>query len=232
MQQILNTNKDCYLTSIEENYLYKCVANHLIGKGYNEVPFVCIDNKEFAGLAMIPLMRLLMSLREDKNVLLLLVNAVDAIKDKDDSLVNTLASDIIENLFANFVSVKDNVKEILDAMEFLISNTYIKFTGEGAVFETNKFFNRLIKAFLERAENKQYLSMLFKSTLEQLSHVVQTESTESSNIGEPASNLIKYCDQLIESITSKVDYMPIGIRYLAKIIKDKIEVRVRVILGR
>eukprot|EP00826_Nyctotherus_ovalis_P066187 TRINITY_DN9762_c0_g1_i14.p2 TRINITY_DN9762_c0_g1~~TRINITY_DN9762_c0_g1_i14.p2 ORF type:complete len:273 (+),score=59.82 TRINITY_DN9762_c0_g1_i14:163-981(+) len=227
LQQILSTSRDCYLVSIEERYLHKFVASASFKTKFAGVPFICVDAKEFAGLGMTPLTRLLAELREDCSLLLLLVNAIDSMQEQDEVLLNVLAEDIIENLFADFTSVEENVSRILRHLEFLFNNTHTGLTAAGAVFESTKFLNKLVKAFLQRPEHRQYLAMLFKPTLEEFGQKFLSAKMLDNGGKEfesPAGEIMRCCEKLVEAIVAKLEYMPVGIRYLAKIIKDKLEV--------
>jgi len=194
---------------------------------YPKKPFICIRNKEFAGSAMIPMMRLLLQIRDDSKLFSFLINSVQS---QDGTLLNSFAVDIVRNLFESFISVEESVMGILKHMEEFIGE--LKVEGKNSVFEDNGLFDNLLTAFLNRAENKEYLVYLFKSILEDISQEtinieVQTdaEDTEKDDSIKSTKELIQYCDRILESIITKLHAMPLGIRYLMKIIETKLNVK-------
>jgi hypothetical protein len=218
----------CYIYSIKQNYLEELANAIVMRKTYPKKPFICTKNKEFIGSAMIPLMRLLLQIRDDSKLFLFLITSLHS---QDEATLNSLAVDIIRNLFESFTSTEESVIKILEHMEQFIGE--LKVEGKSSVFKGNGFFDNLLNVFVNRAENKEYLVYLFKSVLEEIGQrtisievQTDTEDVEKDDSIRPTKELIQYCDRILDSIITKLNAMPIGIRYLMKMIYRKLKVRV------
>ncbi|MDR3547340.1 MAG: hypothetical protein P4M11_03530 [Candidatus Pacebacteria bacterium] len=113
-------SKDCYVASIEERFFADCARAIHFDRPLPRRRFLCNDAKEFFGSAATPLMRLLVTLRENNEVFGIFVKAIDADKTLGEDLLNDLASDIVHFLFADFTSVNRNVNIILYHFKYLL----------------------------------------------------------------------------------------------------------------
>lgn len=226
LQTIEQLNTKCCLYSIQEGYLRELASAVAMRKKRPGKPFICGNSKEHTGSAMVPLMRLLSHVRENPKVFAFLAGLVNAAHKHDEAVLNLLAADMVRNLFESFVSVEETVMGTLKHIEELLGELRTELIGKSSVFEGNGILDNLINAFINRSENKEYLVFLFKPILEDISQKVinfellndleESREPDKDDSAKSARELIEYCDQIIESITTKLNAMPLGMRHLMK----------------
>jgi len=86
----------------------------------------------------------------------------------------------------------------------------------------NTFIPILIKSYLKQTKSIQYLQITFKDTLESLcNYSIRLEESKNINNNEviKPSDLIPFCEKLLNSIIESLMSMPLSIRYLLKLIE-------------
>jgi len=164
-------------------------------------------------------MRLLEQLRDNVEVFGILASAID---ESNEGEVNEFATEIVENLLTDFESVEISAVKVLQHVEYLMKDLVKSWVFHGALFERNRFVNKLIKAYLLRTENREYLTFLFGPIIDALNRdILDTNNTVSAE-EEKIVKQIKYSDLIINAIITNINSIPLNIRYLLKVIEAQI----------
>jgi len=236
--------------TIEVLYLSECTKSLKLHKPFPQKYFICNNEKEFLGPAYTPLLRLLLSVRENKEIFYVLTKYIDNKKDIPDQFLNELATDFIELLFADFANQEKFAINIMFHIENLFTEMIgdaIKNNNVNAIFERNLFVNKLIKAILVKSEHKDFLKILFSQILSEINKIcIQSEQKSNSIYGiktplqaessvktyiPNTEEIINFVNKIIDSLISNVDNFPIIIKYLIKMIDQSIKSIVFFILG-
>ena len=125
---------------------------------------LCADEKSYFGQSYLFIMRVLLMLREDKQVFHYFARGLDGSKEYPSSFLDNLAEELVFLFFADFSSPEKTAITFLSQLEGLICRLfkgYVK--GEYPLLfeESDLMVNRLIKAFMNKYEHHDYLRILF-----------------------------------------------------------------------
>eukprot|EP00826_Nyctotherus_ovalis_P022882 TRINITY_DN17662_c0_g1_i1.p1 TRINITY_DN17662_c0_g1~~TRINITY_DN17662_c0_g1_i1.p1 ORF type:complete len:272 (-),score=50.09 TRINITY_DN17662_c0_g1_i1:170-985(-) len=160
---------------------------------------LCTNEKAYAGTYYLLILRILTLLKNDKNLFKFLVKALNNNNPPlDDSILDLLAYDFVFMFFQNPVWVERSVAVMLGHFRELVQDMLEDILGaeEFLIFdEEGLLVNRLVKAFLNMADNREYLMQLFGKLFHEafdLTKYLETlrnkEAKEPSAVGaEPLS---------------------------------------------
>lgn len=86
----------------------------------------------------------------------------------DDEEKDNFSDELIFLFFANFTSNERNIIGILRHFEYLIADMFINHTlgRQSLTFDdSNLMINKLIKSYIKKTENREYLRLLFNKIL-------------------------------------------------------------------
>eukprot|EP01022_Parablepharisma_sp_SALTPOND_P017064 TRINITY_DN2648_c0_g1_i2.p1 TRINITY_DN2648_c0_g1~~TRINITY_DN2648_c0_g1_i2.p1 ORF type:complete len:737 (+),score=91.23 TRINITY_DN2648_c0_g1_i2:1618-3828(+) len=159
LEKVRQLNRECYkhqLQLISSLHTINVLADNK-GKPANRV--LCANEKEYmAGTAPF-FMHLLLMLKDDKKLFAFFIATIEQDQTFDESYLETLAGDLIGLFFSDFTSNERSICNALRQFDELLRINEISYKGNW--FNAPLFVNRLIEAYLNRIENREYLTILF-----------------------------------------------------------------------
>jgi len=126
---------------------------------------LCTNEKEFMGSIYLYATDILLTIKQSSKLFQHIIRKLDMKRPPYSSVfLDRFAKDFVLLFFADFSSAERNVINILRQLEELIKNVFRNFI-EGKDFSLygseDLMINRMLKAFINSADNRDYLNLLF-----------------------------------------------------------------------
>ena len=208
---------------------------------------LCSNEKEYLGTAFIHIMNILIAVNTDASFFDFLLNSIDSLKEIPKEDLNVLAEEMVSTLLIDTSHYERSRLIFLRYADKVLPGFLAKFNPKKAHghFNCPLFFNNLLEEYMKQSDMKSYNQLLFKDALTLLLRFTEENKKqekkkeiggESVNLGSKSPNiendsllkginteeLMKVIDMMLENIQRYLNYMPLRLRYLCKIIEKHI----------
>lgn len=296
MNEVTHLNRESFKEKLILMNSFEC-ARALNDKRETKPPLrlLCATEKDYLGSLHIYLMKSLFMLREDKNLFHFLVNTLENnAAGMTDEKLESFADELIFLFFADFTSNERNIIGILRHFKYLIAENFKKYSENKdcvILYNDAHMVTRLIKSYIKRTENREYLRLMFSKILDRMASMDQylkekqrmfrrerTEEMRKGSMKQPASviinprlieedeasttasrspkgsliedpgasskedakerkdlpltasDIIFICDEMLGQATKMLEFMPLAMRYLFKLIEILAEKNVKYLI--
>ena len=170
LEEITNLNTKCYMHKLSFLSDQNRIASLLDSNKTVHENLFCKNVKEYLSTLYGTIMKVLTMLREDNKIFERFIEEIESIPDSKNRIpeyeksLDYLAEDLVFLLFSDFSSSEKNIAILLRQFKVMITKVIKSYTiGKNIILFENPdlMVNRMIKAFLNSNDNRDYLQLLF-----------------------------------------------------------------------
>eukprot|EP00826_Nyctotherus_ovalis_P060206 TRINITY_DN8425_c0_g3_i2.p1 TRINITY_DN8425_c0_g3~~TRINITY_DN8425_c0_g3_i2.p1 ORF type:complete len:722 (-),score=191.06 TRINITY_DN8425_c0_g3_i2:934-3099(-) len=180
--QIKDLNRSCYKQQLQLTALLNYAQNLIYNREKPFKKWLCTDTTRSISSSHLFFMKLLLSIRDSTKLFVLLVKEIEQ-QNLDEEQVQEIAEDFIKLFFVDFAVSEHGDVRTLKVFEELLKTCLAE--SVDAWYSYRPFVNKLLEAYFDRIENREYLKLIFRKELNGISLTVKEMEAEEVSPEKP-----------------------------------------------